>query len=82
MALVTFTFTVLTLLSLQMVAGVNLEPRGPAMASGGLESFGQEVSPEQQDVFSRSSPPAQARILQERREAALHKGAGCPGGDC
>lgn len=83
MALVTFTFTVLTLLSIQMVSGVRFDgPSGGGAPSDPLSGFGHEVTAEQQDVFSRSSPLAQAQILQNRREKALTQGANCGGESC
>lgn len=84
-ALVTFTFTVLILMTLSMVSGVRFEPShagGSADALGGLDSMGNEVTAEERDYFSRASPLEQAQLLRDRQEKAITEGAKCSGKPC
>ena len=82
-ALLTFGFTVFTLLSLQWIAGVRFEaPRGGPTSMGGVDLAGGEVTPEERDYFSRASAPEQAKLLRERQEKVLTQGANCSGKPC
>lgn len=82
-ALVTFCFTLLTLLSLQAVSGVHWEQNSwSGQGQDALGAFGQQVTVEQQDYYQRASPLEQQRIQRERREDALTRGAQCNGKPC
>lgn len=77
-ALGTFSLTVLVLMALSMASGVRFEPagsRGAGDALGGINSLGNEVSPEERDYFTRASPLEQTQILRDQQEKALTRGS-------